>query len=122
VPIVLKSGSLKLLEPSGPVKACSGIALPLPSPLLLISALQEKNAVNEIVDRIKVLVRFCKCLSKRMTNYIMINLDTVVYDIHEIYNISLTECRSGTIQKLPFGVNTTVELKNIINISYNNRI
>jgi len=26
--IVLKSGSLSLLEPSGPVKACSGIALP----------------------------------------------------------------------------------------------
>jgi hypothetical protein len=28
VPIVLKSGSLSLLEPSGPVKACDGIALP----------------------------------------------------------------------------------------------
>jgi hypothetical protein len=32
VPIVLKSGSLKLLEPSGPVQACNGIALPLPLP------------------------------------------------------------------------------------------
>jgi hypothetical protein len=29
VPIVLKSGSLNLLEPSRPVKACNGIALPL---------------------------------------------------------------------------------------------
>jgi hypothetical protein len=29
VPIVLKSWSLNLLEPSGPVKACNGIALPL---------------------------------------------------------------------------------------------
>jgi hypothetical protein len=28
VSIVLKSGSLTLLEPSGPVKACNGIALP----------------------------------------------------------------------------------------------
>jgi hypothetical protein len=28
VPIVLKSGSLNLLEPSGPVRACRGIALP----------------------------------------------------------------------------------------------
>jgi len=28
--IVLKSGSLYLLEPSGPVQACNGIALPLP--------------------------------------------------------------------------------------------
>jgi hypothetical protein len=27
VPIVLKSGSLNLLEPSGPVEACNGIAL-----------------------------------------------------------------------------------------------
>ena len=30
--IVLKSGSLNLLEPSGPVQACIGIALPLPLP------------------------------------------------------------------------------------------
>jgi len=29
VPIVLKSGSLNLLEPSRPVQACNGIALPL---------------------------------------------------------------------------------------------
>jgi hypothetical protein len=28
VPIVLKSGSLNLLEPSGPVQACNGIVLP----------------------------------------------------------------------------------------------
>jgi len=28
MPIVLKSGSLSLLEPSGPVQACNGIALP----------------------------------------------------------------------------------------------
>jgi hypothetical protein len=28
VPIVLKSGSLNFLEPSGPVQACNGIALP----------------------------------------------------------------------------------------------
>ena len=30
MPIVTKSGSLNLLEPSGPVQACNGIALPLP--------------------------------------------------------------------------------------------
>ena len=30
MPIVLKSGNLNLLEPSGPVQACNGIALPLP--------------------------------------------------------------------------------------------
>jgi hypothetical protein len=32
VPIVLKSGSLNLLEPSGPVQACNGIALPYLTP------------------------------------------------------------------------------------------
>jgi len=36
VPIVLKSGSLNLLEPSGPVQACNGIALPLPLPVLFL--------------------------------------------------------------------------------------
>jgi hypothetical protein len=30
VPIVLKSRNLNVLEPSGPVQACNGIALPLP--------------------------------------------------------------------------------------------
>jgi len=28
MPIVLKSGGLNFLEPSGPVQACTGIALP----------------------------------------------------------------------------------------------
>jgi hypothetical protein len=37
VPIVLKSVSLNLLEPSGPVQGCNGIALPLLLPLLSIS-------------------------------------------------------------------------------------
>jgi hypothetical protein len=32
VPTVLKSGSLNLLEPYGPVQTCNGIALPLPFP------------------------------------------------------------------------------------------
>jgi hypothetical protein len=32
-PIVLKSGSLNLLEPLVPIQACNGIALPLPLPL-----------------------------------------------------------------------------------------
>jgi len=32
MPIVLKSGSLNFLEPSGPVQACHGSALPLPCP------------------------------------------------------------------------------------------
>jgi hypothetical protein len=35
VPIVLKSGSLNLLEPSGPVQACNGFALLLLLPVFL---------------------------------------------------------------------------------------
>jgi hypothetical protein len=35
VPTVMKYGSLKLLEPSGPVQACAGIASPLPLPYVI---------------------------------------------------------------------------------------
>jgi len=38
VPIVCTSGSPNLLEPSGPVQACNGIALPLPYGLMLQTA------------------------------------------------------------------------------------
>jgi hypothetical protein len=34
MPIVFKYGSLNLIEPSGPLQACDGIALPLPLPAL----------------------------------------------------------------------------------------
>ena len=34
MPVVTKSGNLNFLEPSGPVQACSGTALPLPLPFL----------------------------------------------------------------------------------------
>jgi hypothetical protein len=38
VPIALKSGSLNLKEPSGPVQACNGIALPLYYYLVVVVA------------------------------------------------------------------------------------
>ena len=41
MPIVLKSGSLSLLEPTGPVQACNGIALPFTQSLLYFP----KNAI-----------------------------------------------------------------------------
>jgi hypothetical protein len=34
VPTVLKSGSLRLLKPTGSVQTCNGIALPLPLPFI----------------------------------------------------------------------------------------
>jgi hypothetical protein len=45
VPIVLKSGSLNLLEPSGPVQACNGIALPF----LLLPPGDNPSAVNKYI-------------------------------------------------------------------------
>jgi hypothetical protein len=48
VPIVLKSGSLNLLEPSGLVQACNGIALPLPLPIGKIETDKEDRIVEEI--------------------------------------------------------------------------
>ena len=42
VPNVLKSGSLNLLEPSGPVQACNGIALPL---LISVTAWVDPTAI-----------------------------------------------------------------------------
>jgi len=43
VPIVLKCGSVKLMEPSGPVQACNGIALPLPVNLKKMTSDQSEN-------------------------------------------------------------------------------
>jgi len=50
VPIVLKSGSLAFLEPSGPVQACNGIALPLPLPLPLTK--QPNTMAGEVTTAI----------------------------------------------------------------------
>ena len=46
VPIVLKSGSLNLLEPSGPVQACNGIALSL----LFIAKVMKKQSGTVIMS------------------------------------------------------------------------
>ena len=37
--VVTKSGNLNFLEPSGPLRACNGTALPLPLPLLYYTLL-----------------------------------------------------------------------------------
>ena len=49
MPIVLKSGNLILLETSGPVQACNGIALPLP--LHTVYTVCAINLFKKIGDR-----------------------------------------------------------------------
>ena len=54
VPIVLKSGCLTLLEPSGPVQACDGIALPLMLRREMIAVL--RTIQNTQMQNLKFLV------------------------------------------------------------------
>ena len=58
VPTVLKSGSLKLLELSGPVHVCNGIALPLPLTSVRISNIQIGNQCLNIRSTIHSNVTF----------------------------------------------------------------
>jgi len=55
VPIVLKSGSLNLLEPSGPVQACNGIALPLPLPEQIVMSEKSLRSFPVFVSSLSIL-------------------------------------------------------------------
>ena len=50
----LKSGSLILLEPSGPVQACHGIALPLPLPTYILNSNLLQIAITKELCGIKM--------------------------------------------------------------------
>jgi len=65
VPIVLKSGSLNLLELSGLVQACNGIALPL---LLVLVAAAAAAAVVVVVVVVVILI-ISLCQSRSHTHY-----------------------------------------------------
>ena len=68
MPIVFKSGSLSLLEPSGPVQACNGIALPLPLPFL-----------HRIVDKKIGVIVYCNIT--RLSLHTAILLYSVTVDV-----------------------------------------
>jgi hypothetical protein len=83
VPIVLKSGSLNLLEPSGPVKACNGIALPLPY-LLMMSI---KSARNMLFIGIKLKVNSASVTSQNLKET---PANTKFSEVH-VTNVGLSE-------------------------------
>ena len=56
MPIVLKSGSLNLLEPSGPVQVCNGVALPLPFMCVIISGALFVDVWFYCIDHCELLV------------------------------------------------------------------
>ena len=77
MPIVLKSGNLNLLEPSGPVQACNGIALPFTFYIFykLISKIQ--NIVIMLVAVSKIVIHgseyHTKCRIHVVTTKIYVN-------------------------------------------------
>ena len=66
MPIVLKSGSLKLLEPSGPVQACSGIALSFITP----DAYIEKEGICFLASILKCMIFF------KMKEFVLISYNS----------------------------------------------
>jgi len=64
MPIVLKFGSLNLLEPSGSFQACNGIALPLPLPLPLPVVSAEQGLVNSAYLILRKLYNGNFCIEK----------------------------------------------------------
>jgi hypothetical protein len=62
--IVLKSGSLNLLEPYGPVQACNGIVLPLPLPSLKLGGDgEDRIKIMPVVEEVRM--DFCHCLERK---------------------------------------------------------
>jgi hypothetical protein len=72
VTIVLKSGSLVLLEPSGPVQACNGIALPFA--LVIVCHVAAYPILNASSDESVYQVGIRKYLTTNSTEIYSINL------------------------------------------------
>jgi len=61
MPIILKSGSFKLQEPSGPVQACNGIALTLHTLPILLQKGAHPSTMNFLGTHLNVFPKIgCK--------------------------------------------------------------
>ena len=74
MPIVLKSGSLNLLEHSGPVQDCNGIALPSPLPLPFAFT----SSFNDFLPKRFVLLR---AVGRQAVFWVIRNSTMAVYNI-----------------------------------------
>jgi hypothetical protein len=98
VPIVLKSGSLNLLESSGPVKTCNGTALPLPIMMYILtgsfcycsyisdaqqipqnsSLLQDKYAASAECNRGHLFISLCPTVGNISTFLMVLEIEQVM--------------------------------------------
>jgi len=79
--IVLKSGRLSLLEPSGPVEACNGIALPLPLPFKFTLIIVPVAKILSSVSKEKQ-TSTCVCMNT------IFKIFDVTYCLSDLYFIS----------------------------------
>ena len=93
MPIVLKSGSLNPLEPSGPVQACNGIALPLPLPY--IYGMSYFDVVRNILSYSALEIQL-KGSYKSLTIYWPVNWTAVLVMEYQM-NAKLSRCCGGTL-------------------------
>jgi hypothetical protein len=63
-------------------------------------------------------VRTCNCKQSNVTVILRTSSYNTIFKIKQI--TMFTECKSGTTQTLPFGVNATIDLKNVITTSDTN--
>jgi hypothetical protein len=86
VPTVLKSGSLNLLEPSGLLQACNGIALPFSGPF-------EKSMMFTIIVSSFILgILFCCCYLSIIIIIIIINIIIIIIINSVCYNVGARAC------------------------------
>ena len=141
MPTVLKSGSLNILEPSGPVQACNGIAFTdychwaSVFESLHEYAFESHAGANfaagkpTLAERVLSEMPF-KEREKHWPSELGVGCGAdILSDDSSVIsksrkrkdetrykknNTSLTECNSDTIQKLPFGLNTAaIEIKSV---------
>jgi hypothetical protein len=96
VPIVLKYGSLNLLEPSGSDKACNGNALPLPAGsafhqivgLIILNEVDEFKTLNIYMQNLENNLALVPPLSLCQLHFCVPHLEHDIYE--RMYHLQFT--------------------------------